>query len=201
MWGFAVCLACGVLAWLWTGGRGGARLSASETYREQLSDLRPELVRVVRGRYQSLGDLCEDAVDDGLVDLLQDEEDIREKVPTRERLFLYARRVVLNKAHDLAYKGPRTEEFPDGDPEALNPVAPDDTSRQSERRELSQHIDDALKRLPSMQAQAVRLFYIADLSCAEIARILGTSEKSVTRLLSNGRKALARLLADEQNSL
>jgi len=203
MYELVVCLVCGLLAWLWAGGRGGAglRASASEAYREQLMALRPRLLQEVERKYQDLGEQCEDAVNEGLAHLLRDEKKVREKVPTAERLFLYARRVVLYKAYDLAYRRFKPEEFPDGDPEALNPVAPDNTALEVERRELSQPIEDALKRLPRMQEQAVRGHYFSDYSCAEIAQVLGTSEKSVTRLLSNGRKGLARLLGDGKDLL
>lgn len=194
MYELVVCIVCGLLAWLWAGGRG-------ETYRQQLMALRPRLLQVVKCKYQTLGEECDDAVNEGLADLLRDEETVREKVPTAERLFLYALRVVLNKAYDLAYRSFKPEEFSDGNPEALNLVAPNNTALEVERRELSQPIKDALKSLPPKQEQAVRLHHLADFSCAEIAQLLGNSEKAVTRLLSNGRKGLARRLGDDRDLL
>lgn len=187
----------GVLLWLLAGK--GRPSSLSDTYRERVAALRPELVRLVRYRYPGLADECEDAVHDALLDLLRNEVRVCEQVPTPERLVLYARRVALNKAHDLWNRKDRVDEFPDGDPEPLDPVAPDDPARESELRELHKRIEAALLQLPKKQADAVRLYYFAGLNCAEIAQVLGTSKASVTRLLCHGRRRLAELLSDERD--
>jgi RNA polymerase sigma-70 factor (ECF subfamily) len=51
-----------------------------------------------------------------------------------------------------------------------------------------------VRRLPRRQAQSVALFYVYDLSVAEVALTLGCSEGSVKVHLSRGRAALARRL-------
>ena len=53
-----------------------------------------------------------------------------------------------------------------------------------------------VRRLPRRQAQSVALFYIYDLSVAEVAATLGCSEGSVKVHLSRGRAALARRLGE-----
>jgi len=199
----AVGIAVGMLVWIWTERWKTSRSGEDrlETYREQLVALRPELVRLVRYRYAGLGDECEDAVGDALLDLLNDAGRVLHQIPTPERLVLYARRAALNKAADLCRKRARSDEFPDGDPQRLQLIAPEDTTRGSEQHEDAQRIRAALERLPEMQRAAVTMKYFMGLSCAEIAQSLGTSEKSVTRLLTNGRQRLARILADEQGLL
>jgi RNA polymerase sigma-70 factor (ECF subfamily) len=59
-----------------------------------------------------------------------------------------------------------------------------------------------VRRLPRRQAQSVALFYVYDLSVADIARTLGCSEGSVKVHLSRGRAALALRLGetDEESS-
>ena len=53
-----------------------------------------------------------------------------------------------------------------------------------------------VRRLPRRQAQSVALFYVYDLSVAEISRTLGCSEGSVKVHLSRGRAALADRMHD-----
>lgn len=53
-----------------------------------------------------------------------------------------------------------------------------------------------VRRLPRRQAQCVALFYIYDLSVAEVAKTLGCAEGSVKVHLSRGRAALSRRLGE-----
>ena len=57
---------------------------------------------------------------------------------------------------------------------------------------------NAVRSLPRRQAQAIALYYLEDLSVAEIASILGTAEGTVKKQLHDGRKALARRLDIEE---
>jgi RNA polymerase sigma-70 factor (ECF subfamily) len=54
----------------------------------------------------------------------------------------------------------------------------------------------ALRRLPERQRRAVVLYYLADLSVAEIARDIGAAEGTVKSWLHRGRAELARHLSD-----
>ncbi|MEV4618595.1 SigE family RNA polymerase sigma factor [Asanoa sp. NPDC049573] len=55
----------------------------------------------------------------------------------------------------------------------------------------------ALASLPERQRQAVVLFYLADVSIAEIAELTGAAEGTVKSWLHRGRAALALRLADD----
>lgn len=53
---------------------------------------------------------------------------------------------------------------------------------------------EALRGLPFQQRETVSLFYLGDLSVAEIARTLGVADGTVKSRLNRGRRALAALL-------
>jgi RNA polymerase sigma-70 factor (ECF subfamily) len=55
---------------------------------------------------------------------------------------------------------------------------------------------EALCRLPQRQRLAMSLFYVADLSTAEVAQAMGVSEGSVKQHLHRGREAVRRLLEE-----
>ena len=72
-------------------------------------------------------------------------------------------------------------------------------SRRQEPEEISEDASEfwsAVRRLPRRQAQSVALFYIYDLSVAEVAATLGCSVGSVKVHLSRARAALARELGE-----
>lgn len=58
----------------------------------------------------------------------------------------------------------------------------------------------AVRRLPARQAQAVALYYLEDLSVAQIAVIIGCSEGTVKTHLSRARHAVAHDLALENDN-
>ena len=60
----------------------------------------------------------------------------------------------------------------------------------------SAEVWSALRKLPARQAQAVALFYVEDLSVAEIAELLECPDGTVKALLHRGRKALAQQLGE-----
>jgi RNA polymerase sigma factor (sigma-70 family) len=60
---------------------------------------------------------------------------------------------------------------------------------------------EQVRRLPRRQAQTLALLYIADLSLAEIAEVLGCSVGSVKVHLSRGRRTLSRALEQEPEEL
>jgi RNA polymerase sigma-70 factor (ECF subfamily) len=57
-------------------------------------------------------------------------------------------------------------------------------------------LSDALRRLPENQRRAVVLFYLADLSTAQIAQECGVPESTVRSWLHRARAALIQLLTD-----
>lgn len=72
-------------------------------------------------------------------------------------------------------------------------------TRRSFDRPLSAEVEefwDALKRLPTRQAQVTALFYIDDLSVAEVAQLLGCAEGTVKAHLHAARRRLRDSLSD-----
>ena len=65
----------------------------------------------------------------------------------------------------------------------------------AEPRDLDLHA--ALRRLPRRQREAIALYYWADLSVADCAAVMGTSEGSVKSYLGRARLQLARQLGTE----
>jgi DNA-directed RNA polymerase specialized sigma24 family protein len=57
----------------------------------------------------------------------------------------------------------------------------------------------AVRRLPKRQAQAVALFYLEDLSLADIASVLDCAEETVRTHLRRGRKTLADWLDSKED--
>ncbi|WP_222853437.1 sigma-70 family RNA polymerase sigma factor [Fodinicola acaciae] len=55
----------------------------------------------------------------------------------------------------------------------------------------------AMRKLPAVQAEAIALHHLADLSVEEVARTLRTSANTIKTRLVRGRAALARLLDDD----
>jgi RNA polymerase sigma-70 factor (ECF subfamily) len=58
------------------------------------------------------------------------------------------------------------------------------------------HLRRTIARLSADDQEALRLVYWERLSCREIGRVLGCSEKAVGIRLSRARQRLARLLVD-----
>jgi RNA polymerase sigma-70 factor (ECF subfamily) len=71
--------------------------------------------------------------------------------------------------------------------------------REAERRELLVWVAEALDRLPEDQRDVVICRDVMGLAVAEIAGLLGRSEKSVAGLLLRGRRRLRELLPDYQS--
>jgi RNA polymerase sigma factor (sigma-70 family) len=66
----------------------------------------------------------------------------------------------------------------------------------AELRDLQRRVRQAIKALPAGQRTAVTLFYLADLSHAEIAALLGIPSGAVKSRLHKGRDRLRRTLLD-----
>jgi len=60
-------------------------------------------------------------------------------------------------------------------------------------------LHDALRRLPPQQRRAVALFYLADLTTAQIAQECGVPESTVRSWLHRARAALLELLTDKED--
>ena len=78
---------------------------------------------------------------------------------------------------------------------ALAAAAPNNTVLQGEERELLELVRDAVDVLPPGQRDVVLLHYVDDLSCDEIAQLLGTSPGAVRVRLHRARAQLRLELA------
>lgn len=67
-----------------------------------------------------------------------------------------------------------------------------------ERRELREHLADALKRLPDRERQILALYYEEELTLAEIGQVIGVCESRVSQLRS---LAISRLRSHLRESL
>lgn len=67
-----------------------------------------------------------------------------------------------------------------------------------EPAEPSDEVWAAVRQLPRLQSQCVALFYVDDLSIAQIAELLGTAEGTVKSSLSRARQTLAETLGDHR---
>ena len=65
--------------------------------------------------------------------------------------------------------------------------------------EVDADLIDALAQLPSKQRAAVILFYYADASVRDVARLTSTSSIAVRANLSRGRKRLKQILGDRDD--
>lgn len=72
-----------------------------------------------------------------------------------------------------------------------NQALPDDIA---ERTSLERELEKALKQLPPLQAAALVLHYQEGMSCAEIAKRLGLSDKSVDKYLTRAKARMRMLL-------
>jgi RNA polymerase sigma factor (sigma-70 family) len=99
-----------------------------------------------------------------------------------ERIWGWMQRILLNEAH-------RLRRGPDRLAESLEETELPEESPSTSLLRLD--IQRALRRLPRDQAQAIRLFYLEDLSVREIAGLMQRAEGTVTSWLHRARQHLA----------
>ena len=73
-----------------------------------------------------------------------------------------------------------------------------DPAVQIERRQLGERVEQAVRRLPPLQREALLLAEWRDMSLEEIAGITGVPREAVKSRLRYARSKLAQWLADEQ---
>jgi RNA polymerase sigma-70 factor (ECF subfamily) len=87
--------------------------------------------------------------------------------------------------------------LPEESLECQQVASPGDLSDTVVNKELARRITSAMQFLPEGQRAAVVLFYVENLSCAEIARLLGIPRGTVkTRIFYGTRQLRDRLRAD-----
>lgn len=100
----------------------------------------------------------------------------------------YVSRIVYNACIDMHRRQKPTEEMPE---EIAVPDTILQTILDKEQRRL---LLAAVEKLPERQKEAILLCYMGENSQSHVARMLGTTEKSIERLLARGRKRLRELL-------
>ena len=121
--------------------------------------------------------------------------------PSRGRLFAWLKAVARNEAHTTlsAYRTRPAvvPEIPCGAVEGLEEaVLPDELLARKESQLL---VHEALMELPSRHRKVLTLKYLENCRVAEIARLLGQSEKAVESLLSRSRNAFKALFIKKVN--
>src|ERR671932_708883 len=166
--------------------------------REALEELfRRYRAPAYRVAYRLLGHEADalDAVQEGFVKALTHLEGFRGRSSFKTWLL----RVVTNAALDLGRQRGRREALSldapaAGQPENLQPLAPDDPRAGLEREDLRHLLDQALAALPEAQRRTFVLHAEAGLSYREVAEVLGISIGTVMSRLYYARQRLRAYL-------
>jgi RNA polymerase sigma-70 factor (ECF subfamily) len=137
-------------------------------------------------------DAAADAVQDAWLRALRGLPRLREPARIRAWLFGIARRVLMDRLR-AQYAAPTVVDL---DPEeihaALEPAPAGDADEQSAA------LQAGLDRLPVLERETLVLFYLRELSLAEIAAVLGIPEGTVKSRLFRSRKLLRETLSTRQ---
>lgn len=158
------------------------------------------LERLVRYASRRLGNVhdAEDVVQDVLVRAFAGRS--RQSAVAQVGAYLY--RMTANGCTDVMRR--RVREAPraatvyaSGKDERVASMNPGDAARAAEE---AQRTEQLLRRLPTAQAEAVRLRVFGDLSLSEIAEVTGCSVNTVNSRLRYGFRKLRRIVAKEWTS-
>ena len=144
---------------------------------DEVKAMRPMLLNVARGILDSDED-AEDVVQDAMLRLWQ----LREEPIRNIRGF--ARIVVRNLSLSKIRRKPLTV----GIGQASIAVSDNDT--ETERNEQIDRMMALVDALPTMQQTVLRLRHMQDMSMADIASLIGTSEVAVRQSLSRARRSI-----------
>ena len=143
---------------------------------DEVKAMRPMLLSVARGILNSDED-AEDVVQDAMLRLWQ----LRDEPIRNVRGF--ARIVVRNLSLSKIRRKPLTVDIGQA-----NIAADDDT--ETERNEQIDRMMALVDALPTMQQTVLRLRHMQDMTMADIASIIGTSEVAVRQSLSRARRSI-----------
>ena len=115
----------------------------------------------------------------------------------RAKFSTWLYRVVVNRCIDLK-RSPRSEDIDDV-PEPADDA--EDSVTLIHRRQVHDHLEAALDKLPGQQRVALVLSYYEDCSNGQVAEIMGTSIDSVESLLKRGRQRLRQILGRSRRDL
>ena len=144
---------------------------------DEVKAMRPMLLNVARGILDS-DEEAEDVVQDAMLRLWQ----LREEPIRNVRGF--ARIVVRNLSLSKIRRKPLTVDIGQAD------AAVSDDNTETERNEQIDRMMALVDALPTMQQTVLRLRHMQDMSMADIASLIGTSEVAVRQSLSRARRSI-----------
>ncbi len=148
----------------------------TDTFMDEVKAMRPMLLSVARGILDS-DEEAEDVVQDAMLRLWQ----LRDEPVRNVRGF--ARIVVRNLSLSKVRRKPQTVDIGQA-----NLTADEDT--ETERNEQIDRMMALVDALPTMQQTVLRLRHMQDMTMADIASIIGTSEVAVRQSLSRARRSI-----------
>lgn len=143
---------------------------------DEVRDMRPMLLSVARGILVS-DEEAEDVVQDAMLRLWQ----LREEPIRNPKGF--ARIVVRNLSLSKIRRKPLTVDID------LANMAVDDNT-ETDRNEQIDRMMSLVDALPTMQQTVLRLRHMQDMTMADIASLIGTSEVAVRQSLSRARRSI-----------
>ena len=146
----------------------------TDTFMDEVRDMRPMLLSVARGILGS-DEEAEDVVQDAMLRLWQ----LREEPIRNPKGF--ARIVVRNLSLSKIRRKPLTVDISQAD------IADE---AETERNEQIDRMMALVDVLPTMQQTVLRLRHMQDMTMADIASLIGTSEVAVRQSLSRARRSI-----------
>ena len=162
-----------------------------KTFTETVSKIRAQILRTALCHLSSPDD-AEDAVQETMAILWVR----RNSIPHPDKMLHFATVVVRSVSIDMLRKRKRTFSLDEVTSEPLNSV---DAQRTMEEQEQQLLLKQAVSSLSNKQQAIVRMRNVENLSYAEIASILGTTESSVRGTLSRARATLINQLNKHYN--
>lgn len=160
-------------------------------FTETVSKIRAQILRTALC-YLSSPDDAEDAVQETMTILWVR----RNSIPHPDKMLHFATVVVRSVSIDMLRKRKRTFSLDDVTSEPLNSVDAQSTMEEQEQQLL---LKQAVSSLSNKQQAIVKMRNVENLSYAEIASILGTTESSVRGTLSRARATLINQLNKHYN--
>lgn len=148
----------------------------TESYMDEVKAMRPTLLSIARGILGS-DEEAEDVVQDAMLRLWQ----LRDEPIRNVRGF--ARIVVRNLCLSKVRRKRATVDIARAD------IANDDES-ESARNEQIDRMMKLVEALPTMQQTVLRMRHMQEMTMADIARLVGTSEAAVRQSLSRARRSI-----------
>lgn len=162
-------------------------------FEHHVAALRQKLVRYA-SLYLSNDAEAEDAVQEAFLKLWQ----LRQRINDAEHMQHLALLVVRNTSISMLRRRKATNSI---SLDALTPklVCIDDMHRKMEAQESEEWLNHCIRTLPDKQRAILEMRNVEQLSYAEIARIIGSTESSVRGLICRARNTLLQQLKNREN--